>query len=136
MATRGALYNTRLAKVSVESTDGAYDFEVADEETEILVGRDDVPISVTVFNIDNVLVLDASPLEELCASACVSVLVNRQGLICGIQKGLKKPIEPSVLTSMLQTGQSKALENLEQLNEHLFKEEKRQLNDEEPIGFR
>jgi exosome complex component RRP42 len=136
MAVRGALYNTRLARTVVESADGAYDFDVADEETETLAGREAVPISVTVSCIGDHLLVDPNPLEEICSGASVSVLINNDGSICGIQKGLKQAVEPSVLTSMLQKAQSLGLHNIKLLDEYLFNEEKRQLHGEEPTGFR
>ncbi|KAJ3272930.1 Exosome complex component RRP42 [Terramyces sp. JEL0728] len=102
MAVRGAIYNTRLAKVNVESTDGAYDFDVADDETEVLEGRENVPISVTAFQIDKYHVIDATPAEEQCSDSLVSVMVNSQGKLCGVQKGLKGSLDTSLLIGMIQ----------------------------------
>jgi exosome complex component RRP42 len=55
-AIRGALYDTRMPKVSVESSEGHHEFDVADEETEMLQGRDQVPIAITLTKVIDPLV--------------------------------------------------------------------------------
>ncbi|KAJ2998431.1 hypothetical protein HDV02_004546 [Globomyces sp. JEL0801] len=102
IAIKAALYNTRLAKVTVETTDGASDFTVSDEETEILKGRELVPICITVSMIDDSTVIDTTPMEELCTSVTVSTIVNSKGMVCGVQKGLSGSVDPSVLVNMIQ----------------------------------
>ncbi len=50
-AIRGALYSTRVPRVTVESSEGHYAFDVSEDETELLKGRDDIPLSVTLTKV-------------------------------------------------------------------------------------
>ncbi|KAJ3255852.1 Exosome complex component RRP42 [Boothiomyces macroporosus] len=136
MAVRGAIHNTRLAKVKVESTDGAFDFEVEDDETEVLEGRENVPVAVTAFQIDKNHVIDAMPLEEQCSDSSVSVMVNKHGKLCGVQKGLKGSLETSLLINMIQHCQNKGQEVISAMDSFLAQEERRIIDLVEPVGFR
>ena len=91
-----------MAKVTVEETDGSFDFDVADEETEIIPGRERIPICVCVSKIGDGLVIDSTTLEEFCASSCVYVIVDMEGIVCGVQNGLRGSMDPSVLINMIQ----------------------------------
>lgn len=52
LATRGALHNTRIPRATVEQSDGRLEFDIADEETEIVRGWEDVPMCVTLNKVD------------------------------------------------------------------------------------
>ena len=47
-------------------------------------------------------IVDATPLEELTIDARLLVAVNKNGKICGVQKGGSGSIEPSLLNEMIQ----------------------------------
>ncbi|KAF9344887.1 Exosome complex component RRP42, partial [Mortierella sp. AD094] len=105
MGTRAAIYDTRIPKTEVQDLgDGQFEFEVLDdaEDTDIVEGREDMPICVTLNKIGARHIVDASPLEELCTEAKLVVAVNRSGEICGLQKGQDGGIEPSLLLEMIQ----------------------------------
>lgn len=51
MGTRAAIFDTRIPKTEVQDLgDGNFDFEVLDdaEDTEVVEGREDMPICVTL----------------------------------------------------------------------------------------
>lgn len=102
MATRAALGNTRIPKVKVEEIDGDYDFAVEDEETLELPGYINVPICVTLNKVGNAVLVDASLLEEQCADANISVMVNKKGYLCGMRKRGDGCMDPSMLVGMIQ----------------------------------
>ncbi|KAJ3415701.1 hypothetical protein HDV05_004379 [Chytridiales sp. JEL 0842] len=136
MATRGALQNTLIPKVTVEESGGHYEFDVEDEETEVLEGWEDVPVLTTLYKIGARHIIDPSPLEELCASARLSVAVNRKGNVCAIQKGGKGGIEPSLLSEMIKTGKQIGLGVLSKMETALDREKARIGRREDPVGFR
>jgi len=45
-----------------------------------------IPISVTVSRIGEYNVVDCCPMEELCTTARMTVLINSKGKLCGMQK--------------------------------------------------
>ncbi|KAI9105460.1 ribosomal protein S5 domain 2-type protein [Phlyctochytrium arcticum] len=104
MATRGAIHNTRIPKATVTQSDGRVEFDIADEETEILQGREDAPLVVSLNKIGYRHIVDATPLEEQCSSAVLAIAVNRRGNLCALQKGGHGGIEPSLLSEMVQVG--------------------------------
>ncbi|KAI8930361.1 ribosomal protein S5 domain 2-type protein [Entophlyctis helioformis] len=136
MAVRGALHNTRLPKATVEQTDGHYEFDIADDETETLSGRDMVPVAQTLCKIGSGRIVDATPLEDLCSSARLTVFVNRAGHVCGLQKSGKGSLEPSILVDMIETGVKTGAKTLAAMDKMLEREEHDRLRDIEPLGFR
>jgi exosome complex component RRP42 len=105
MTTRAALYNTRIPKTDIQDLgDGDMEFEVDDdvEDAEPLQGWENLPMSVTLFKIGNRYVIDPTILEELCSQVTLTVGVNKDGSVCGIQKGSNGSIDPSLLTEMIQ----------------------------------
>ncbi|KAG0285156.1 Exosome complex component RRP42 [Linnemannia gamsii] len=119
MGTRAAIFDTRIPKTEVQDLgDGNFDFEVLDdaEDTEIVEGREDMPICVTLNKIGARHIVDASPLEELCTEAKLVVAVNRSGELCGLQKGQDGGIEPSLLLEMIQFGKTLGQTLIKQLD--------------------
>lgn len=47
-------------------------------------------------------ILDPTILEELCSQVTLTVGVNKEGQVCGIQKSANGSIDPSLLTEMIQ----------------------------------
>ncbi|KAL2916311.1 hypothetical protein HK105_204067 [Polyrhizophydium stewartii] len=136
MAVRGALHNTRLPKATVEQTDGHFEFDISDDETEILAGRESVPVAMTLSKIGTSRIVDSTPLEALCSAAQVTVFVNRAGNVCGLQKSGKGSLEPSILIDMIETGVKLGTELAEKLDAVLDREERDRLSHIEPTGFR
>ncbi|KAI1300538.1 Exosome complex component RRP42 [Mortierella claussenii] len=109
MGARAAIFDTQIPKTEVQDLgDGQFEFEVLDdaEDTDIVEGREDMPICVTLNKIGARHIVDASPLEELCTEAKLVVAVNRSGELCGLQKGQDGGIEPSLLLEMIQFGKT------------------------------
>lgn len=78
-------------------------------------------------------IIDASPLEELCAEAKLTITVNKDGQICGIQKGSDGGIEPGLMSEMIQTAKRVGQSLIQQLDQKLFDEEK-QVDDKRRNG--
>lgn len=126
MAVKGALYNTRLPPVFVESTDGMYDFTIGDSETECLPLRENIPISTTLSFIGNQLVLDTDTMEESLDAFSVSLLINKNGNVCGIQT-FSNCMDPSRITDMLQKAVEYGLQRIKKLDSFLDMKEKQAL---------
>lgn len=47
-------------------------------------------------------IIDPTILEELCSQVTLTVGVNKDGQVCGIQKSVNGSIDPSLLTEMIQ----------------------------------
>ncbi|KAJ3377290.1 Exosome complex component RRP42, partial [Lobulomyces angularis] len=135
VATRGALQNTRIPKCRVEESQGIFDFEIGDEETEIIEGWREMPVCVTVNKIGNSFILDSTPLEDNCSEARLMVSINRKGQICSVQKDGTGAIEPTLLTEMIRSAQTKGKLILNNLDLVLSNEEKRIENLIECVGF-
>ncbi|RUP48577.1 ribosomal protein S5 domain 2-type protein [Jimgerdemannia flammicorona] len=126
IATRAALFNTRVPKTIVQDLgDGQFEFELLDdvESAERIEGWDHVPIGITLNKIGSRYIIDATPLEELCTEAKLVVAVNRKGHLCGLQKSADGGIEPSLLTEMVQTAKSLGQSLIKQLDDQLEREE-------------
>ncbi|KAJ3348818.1 Exosome complex component RRP42 [Entophlyctis luteolus] len=134
MAVRGALCNTLIPKVSVEESPalfGAgmdYEFDMADEETEPLVGCDDIPVVVTLFKIGNYCVIDPNPLEESCSDVQLTVAVTRSGVPCAIQKRGNGSLEPSLLAEMLRDARKHAVRLFALMDDAISRERLRLAN--------
>lgn len=64
LATRGALFNTRISKCTIEQVEGKYEFDVADEETDVLAGWREVPVCVTLNKVKQ----EGGKVRECCIS--------------------------------------------------------------------
>lgn len=104
LAVRGALYTTKMPQVTVESFEGAFEYEIGSEEILPLKGREDIPVSVTFIKIGKRYVLDPTLQEELCADASLTMCFNSKGQICSLKKSGQGSIEPSLLSAILQAG--------------------------------
>ncbi|RHZ76486.1 hypothetical protein Glove_197g88 [Diversispora epigaea] len=136
MTIRAALYNTRVPKTVIEEDK---EVEISDdvEEWERIEGWELVPISITLNKIGTRHIVDATVLEELATKAKLSVMVNKNGKICGIQKIGGGSIEHGLLNEMMQTGRSIGQNLILNLDKMLQKEDEinaeRAKNDK--IGF-
>ncbi|KAK9768277.1 hypothetical protein K7432_001192 [Basidiobolus ranarum] len=126
IATRAALFNTRVPMTEVQDVgEGQQEFEIIDdvEAAERLEGWEHIPIAVTLNKIGSRYIVDASPLEELCTEARLTVAVNQSGNLCGVQKSAEGSIEPSLLLEMVQTGKTVGQALIGQLKKKLEREE-------------
>ncbi|KAI9207725.1 ribosomal protein S5 domain 2-type protein [Polychytrium aggregatum] len=135
LATRGAFHNTRMVKATAEQLDGQVAFDVSEEECEVVRGWENLPIVVTLSKIGRRHILDASPLEELCAEARVYVAVNERGRICSIQKSGEGGIEPRGLSDMVQTAKQLAPGVFKKVGNVLAEEARRIQDGQTPIGY-
>ncbi|KAJ3106417.1 Exosome complex component RRP42 [Phlyctochytrium planicorne] len=135
LATRGALNDTLYPKTSIEESNGHYEFEVADEETERLSGLENVPVTVTYYKIGTRCILDPTPLEEACSSSSITLAINRKGNICAIQKGDNGAVGPSLLVEMLQGSKAVGMERIRKMDEALARESLRLSQKEKAVGF-
>ncbi|PKY20584.1 ribosomal protein S5 domain 2-like protein [Rhizophagus irregularis] len=126
MATRAALYNTKIPKTIIQDRgDGEIEFDISDdeEEWERIEGWDKVPVAITLNKIGSRHIVDATPLEELTTEAKLLVTVNKDGKVCGLQKSGGGSINPSLLNDMVQTGRSLGQSLIQSLDEMLQREE-------------
>lgn len=106
LATRAALYNTRIPKAIVQDIgNGQMEFEISDdiEDAEKVKGWEDVPVIVTLNKIGKKYIVDATAQEELCVDSKIMIAINRNGEVCTIQKSLNGGIDPSILIEMIHT---------------------------------
>eukprot|EP01132_Coremiostelium_polycephalum_P009065 gene9065-11103_t len=105
IATKAALFNTRLPKIKV--TQGEYEeikFEVNEDPLDTLsLSIDNVPISVTLTKIGTQFIIDSTLQEELCMDARLTIGVNSKSNICSIQKGGDQGIDPILINQMINT---------------------------------
>ncbi|KAJ2960633.1 hypothetical protein NQZ79_g4042 [Umbelopsis isabellina] len=126
IATKAALFNTRIPKTQIQDMgDGEFEFEVLDdvEDAERLEGVENVPVGVTLNKIGTGHIIDATPLEELCTEAKLLIAVNKDGQVCGIQKGAEGSIEPGLMSEMIQTAKRVGQSLIRQLDQSLHDEE-------------
>ncbi|KAI9275996.1 ribosomal protein S5 domain 2-type protein [Sporodiniella umbellata] len=122
MTTRAALFNARIPKTDIiDLGEGEFEFEVTDDvdQAEPIAGWALSPITVTLYKIAHRYVIDPTLLEELAAQLTLTVAVNPDGAVCGIQKGGNGSIEPSLLNEMIQTATTLAKPLLTQLDQKL-----------------
>jgi len=132
IATRAALYNTRIPKVQLTGPDKT-DVEVEDDlQLAQRLKTENLPVCITLFKIGSIFVVDATLEEELCMKSRVTVAVNRSGNVCGTQKGGVGGLEPSLLFEMMNTAQSLGKELIDKCDALLREEEKLA---RAPIGF-
>ncbi|TPX35330.1 hypothetical protein SmJEL517_g02288 [Synchytrium microbalum] len=135
LATRAALQNARMPKVMLEQVGGRYEYDVSDEETEIVKGWEDIPIAITYCKIGDRFVVDPTIMEEICTESKFIVGVNRHGRLCAVQKGGLGSISPNLMVSILQSAPKVGLGLLGDLERCLNAESQRINNKLDPIGF-
>ncbi|EGC37720.1 hypothetical protein DICPUDRAFT_29826 [Dictyostelium purpureum] len=105
IATRAALYNTRLPRV--KAIQGEYEeitFEVSDDPEDTLsLSIENAPICVTLTKIGTQFVIDSTLQEELCMDARLTVGINSHSNICSIQKGGIQGLDPATINQMINT---------------------------------
>ncbi|KAH3744793.1 ribosomal protein S5 domain 2-type protein [Pelomyxa schiedti] len=127
IATRAALYSTKIPKISLVPGElpGETDIEIADDMEDCdKIDIENVPICVTLTKIGQHFVVDASLEEELCMGARVTVGISPKGTVCGLQKGGKGGLPPKMLTSMLETAQHVGMSVIAKMSVALKQEEK------------
>ncbi|TPX47096.1 hypothetical protein SeMB42_g03469 [Synchytrium endobioticum] len=135
LATRAAMGNARMAKVLLEQVGGRYEYDISDDETEIVKGWEDIPITITFYKIGERFVVDASIMEELCSESRFVVAINRHGRLCAVQKAGLGRISPNLMTQILQTAPSIGLSVMKRLERYLTIETERISKRQDPLGF-
>ncbi|KAG0171825.1 Exosome complex component RRP42 [Apophysomyces sp. BC1034] len=144
MTTRAALFNTRIPKTEIQDLgEGEFEFEVMDdvEDAEPIEGWERLPIAVSLYKIGQQYITDPTILEELCSQLTLTIGVNKDGQVCGVQKASVGSLEPSLLTEMIQTATTLGRPLIEQLDAKLIEEdnavqEKRRRGEHvEKLGF-
>lgn len=100
LAAKTALRHTRLPRLTVVTEEnGEADFEVSDDPYDTVPVNDScVPIAVTLTKIGTQFVVDSCLEEELCTSACLTVMVTQDGKIAGMHKSGIGGLAPSALS--------------------------------------
>ncbi|KAI9494413.1 ribosomal protein S5 domain 2-type protein [Zychaea mexicana] len=127
MTTRAALFDTRIPKTEIQDLgEGEYEFEVIDdvEDAEPIGKWDMLPLAVTLYKVGDRYIIDPTILEELCSEVTLTVGVNKEGAICGVQKGAVGSIDPSLLTEMIQTATTLGKTLIEQLDAKLIADDR------------
>ncbi|KAI8976959.1 ribosomal protein S5 domain 2-type protein [Pilobolus umbonatus] len=130
MTTRAALHDTRIPKTEIQDMgDGDFEFEIVDdiEDAEPIKGCDQLPLSVTLYKIADRYIIDPTILEELCSQVTLTVGVNKEGMVCGIQKGGQGSLDPSLMTEMIQTATLLGKPLIQQLEMKLKHEDAKEL---------
>lgn len=120
LATRAALARTRLPGVTVE--EGGDETEIVLSDDPALaktISLEPIPVTVTLSQIGQAFVVDASVPEEVCAEASICIAVDKSGNILYTKKQLDGCVDPSRLIDMIHTGQRVASSILESLDAEL-----------------
>ncbi|ORY95595.1 ribosomal protein S5 domain 2-type protein [Syncephalastrum racemosum] len=126
--TRAALFDTRIPRTEVQDMgDGEFEFEVMDdiEDATPVPGWAQSPVAITMYKIGERYVIDPTLLEELCSQATLTVAINKDGQLCGMEKGQSGGINPSLLTEMTQMATTLGKSFIEQLDAKLADDERR-----------
>ncbi|KAF2068539.1 hypothetical protein CYY_010133 [Polysphondylium violaceum] len=122
IATRAALFNTRLPKI--KAIQGEYEeitFEVNDDPFDTLsIDIKNVPICVTMTKIASQFVIDTTTREELCMDARLTIGVNSSSNICSIQKGGISGLDPPTINQMINTAKVVGLKILSTMDQALL----------------
>ncbi|KAI8073074.1 ribosomal protein S5 domain 2-type protein [Gongronella butleri] len=131
MTTRAALQDTRIPKTEIQDMgDGEFEFDVMDdvEEAEPLEGWQQSPVSVTLYKVGERYIVDPTILEELCAQVILSVGVNKDGQLCGMQKSGLGSLDPSLVSEMVQSATQLALPLIKKLDTKLHEDQENELD--------
>ena len=133
LAVRGALFSTKMPQVTVDSFEGAFQYEVGQEETLPIPGKEDIPVSVTFIKVGRRYILDPTLQEELCADASLTICFNSKGQICSLKKSGMGGLEPALLSAILQAGQPVGQSLIKNMASALEAEDQRLASTEQEI---
>jgi exosome complex component RRP42 len=136
LAARAALLDTLIPQTTVEEIDGHFGFEIGDEEICKLEGAENIPVSITLNQLGNTTIIDATIMEEQCASSKLFVMVSSDGKLCGMQKSGNGSLSQKLLVEMSEIAKRIGQERIEGLDAFLYNETiKKQSEDYEIVGF-
>ena len=96
-----ATTNIPAARILKDAEGNAIDWELTDEADRQLDCRH-FPVSITVQNINDYPVTDATLSEEACSSAALHVAIDEEGLVCATRlSGGSAGIDPALMEEML-----------------------------------
>lgn len=104
IATRAAFADTKVPEVSVVPADNPEELtiEVNDDPYQCTVlDYSKLPVIVSLTKVGACFVIDATTEEEVCMSTRLSVGINQEGKVCGIEKTGPGGVAPTTLLDML-----------------------------------
>lgn len=104
ICTRAAFSDTRIPVIDVVPGDNpeTLTIEVNDDPYECIpVNYTALPVCVSLTKIGSGFVVDATDEEEMCMTTRLSVAINQEGNVCGMEKTGPGGIAPAALLDML-----------------------------------
>ena len=105
---REALLSTLVPQIQVD----ADDFDVVDDVQamqNLPVSPEQLPVCITLYQLGNRFIVDATTLEAFCSEAALTVAVNpKTSQVVSMQKSGLGSIQPSIITEMIQTARKVA----------------------------
>jgi len=121
LATRAALLNTTIPKVSLENGE----VEVSDDPQDCTrLETSTVPVCVTLTKIGTRYLVDTSLEEEQCMGVRVIVGISPNGSVCSMQMAGHGAVEPTSLYEMIQAAQKMGKELIVGMDKAISEEEK------------
>ncbi|KAF5839749.1 ribosomal protein S5 domain 2-type protein [Dunaliella salina] len=122
-----ALSNTRVCVCVFTMGGGAGEGDAAEPEIELeddeegeggrpLQGVAEVPLIVSLGQVDNAVVVDPTCLEEQCAASVMHIAANARGEVCGVQQSGRQGVDPAALVALMERGAAAGSEVLASLH--------------------
>ncbi|KAI6654143.1 Exosome complex component RRP42-like [Oopsacas minuta] len=112
IAIRAALENTRLPRTTIVEEGEVPEIEISDDPTsQIQIDTTGIPLCVTLHKVGIKVLVDARRDEETCSRACMHVIVNQTGKVCGMHMSQGGSFTPKQVLSGVERAvlQSKAM---------------------------
>jgi len=104
ICTRAAFFDTKIPAISVVPGDDprSLAIEVNDDPYECQsIDYTKLPVIVSLTKIGSSFIIDATAEEEVCMSTRLSVGINQEGNVCGMEKNGPGGVAPTTLLDML-----------------------------------
>lgn len=136
LAVKSALFSTRIPKVKVTAVDGGEpEMELSDDPFDgSRLQMDQTPVLITLTRIGNHVVVDPTPEEEACSSACLVMGVSSAGRITAVRKTGAGSFHLGTMRDAIKIGTRIGTDIDKALMKILTKEEKLGFN-REKFGF-
>jgi exosome complex component RRP42 len=116
LAVRAALGCTRLPSVSIEEGETTEVVLSSEPQNSKSLSIENLPVSVTLCQMEKSYIADPSVSEEICSSAAMIIAVQKSGRIAFTRKMASGSLDPSVIMDMVQTAQRIASEMIVSLD--------------------
>ena len=106
IAVKAALHNTGIPNIKVTAGDeGEEEMHLPDDPLDVVyISTSNCPVLVTLSQLGNRHIVDATSEEESCSSASVVIGVTRRGHTVGIRKLGNGSLDPESINEMIDTG--------------------------------